>query len=126
MLPLPEAPEQRRAQYAARYGEDNAAYLLQQDLQWTARYRSLGYIRSPELERPEYPKIAKRLAMERDWSFFAIDGDRRLLQKMVRGEWDDREFLVCPPGFRVSAAYDGFKITATPPGRRRYLHEFEQ
>ena len=115
-LPLPDYLEQRKAEYIQKYGEDNAAYLLGQDMQWIERYQACGYIRSPRLESGPGPRAAKRLAQETGWDFFSVDGSDRLLQAMVRSEWNEKEFLICPPGYQVAAAYDGSKITAMAPG----------
>ncbi len=116
-LPMPEALEQKRAEYAQRYGEDNAQFLIEQDMLWVEHYQACGYIRSPRLERDGDAQTAKRLAQDAGWRYFTVDGSERLLEKMVRGEWNEEEFLFCPPGFQIEAAYDGSKIKAANPGR---------
>lgn len=46
-VPSRKAMEQRRAFYAEQYGEENADFLLEQDLLWTTQYRHAGLIASP-------------------------------------------------------------------------------
>jgi len=37
-----------------------------------------------------------------------------LLQRFVNGRWDEKEFLIVPPGFHVVAKYDEGIISAEP------------
>lgn len=118
-VPMPSYLEERRVAYAQKYGEDNADFLLAEDLRWVRNYSYCGYIRSPVIEFDEYPRTAAKVAEENGWDFFSLDGDCRLLKKLTQGRWDDQEFLVCPPGWRVEAAYDGTKMRAVPPVGRK-------
>ena len=54
---------------------------------------------------------AREEAGRRGWRFESIPGDLRLFEKLVAGDWDEREFLVVPPGRQVVADYGGGLIS---------------
>lgn len=56
----------------------------------------------------------RKAAAYNGWSYEEFQGDSRLLRKLTTGEWDDQEFLICPPHHRIEAAYDGAKLKAVP------------
>jgi hypothetical protein len=51
-------------------------------------------------------------AAKRGWTFEKISGDISLIQRLVNGEWDPKEFLVVPPGHCIAASYDDGVIKA--------------
>ena len=57
--------------------------------------------RARELTRPK-----------RGWTYEKIAGDIGLIQRLVNGEWNPKEFLVVPPGHRIVASYDDGVIKA--------------
>ena len=113
-IPTKEQLAARREEYVELYGEDNADFLMEQDVLWTQNYHSCGYIHSAAYRNPDYEQIARQTAREHGWEYHAFEGSGRLLQKMINGTWDDSEFLVVPPHHTVEAAYDGSKIKAVP------------
>lgn len=113
-IPTKEQLSAKREEYVALYGEDNADFLMEQDVLWTQNYHSCGYIHSAVYRNPAYEETARQTAREHGWQYHAFEGSDRLLRKMVNGEWDDSEFLVVPPRHVVEAAYDGTKIKAVP------------
>jgi len=106
--------EQRWQTYAEKYGEDNADYLLEQEGLWMERYEICGFIESDVFFNPAYPGLAQKAAQENGWEYKRVPGDLSLLKRMLEGDWDDSEFLVCPPGQRVEAEYTGRKVQAVP------------
>lgn len=109
-----EQKARRRQEYAALYGEENAAFLLDQDGLWMKNYNTAAYIASPVYENPAYPELVRQVAQDNGWAYAAFQGDTRLLRMLTQGEWNDTEFCICPPHSRVEADYEGQKIRAVP------------
>jgi hypothetical protein len=42
-------------------------------------------------------------------------GDRRLLNKLLNGDWPEDEFLIIPPGHTLVSSGDGGLMCAQPP-----------
>jgi len=90
----------------ARYGEDSGRYLYDQLNGYRGAYRQLTYIRTGLEPDQRFEQQARAEAEGRGWRFDLVEGDLRLFEQLVRGEWDDRDFLVVPPGWRVRASYN--------------------
>ncbi len=87
----------------ARYGEENARYL---DEELTKHYRQFTFIEMGVEPDDRFERQARQEATARGWAFEKIQGDMRLLQRLVDGPWDENDFLIVPPGFCVVASHD--------------------
>jgi hypothetical protein len=90
----------------ARYGEDNGRYLFEQFNGYQRNYRKLAYIATGLEPDGSFEQQAREEAARRGWQFETIRGDLRLFERLVAGDWDDNDFLVVPPGWRVKPTYD--------------------
>ena len=99
-------------EYAEKYGEDNADYLIDVESSWISNYSTLGYIHSDAYDSQKYLDHAKNQAENNNWSLREIKGDLRLLRMLVDGNWNDREFLILKKGEKVAPDYTGAKIKA--------------
>jgi len=91
---------------AARYGEDNARYLMEQLGDYMRNYGRMAFIRMGIEPDGGFEEAARREAERRGWQFETLEGDLSLIRRLVDGPWDDGDFLVAPPGGRIAAAYD--------------------
>jgi hypothetical protein len=91
----------------ARYGEDNGRYLIEQFNGYQRNYRQLAYIATGLEPDDSFEQRAREEAAHRGWQFEIIQGDLRLFERLVAGDWDENDFLVVPPGWRVKPTYDG-------------------
>ena len=113
--PSEAAYAQRRAQYAEDYGEDNADYLLEAERSWVYNYKNCVYIDSPVYEDASYVEYTRQAAADYGWAFSREPGEQGYLRRLLAGGWDDREFLVCPPGHIIEADYSDRKVRAASP-----------
>ena len=102
----------RWLEYAVKFGEDNADYLIEVESSWEKKYSTLGYIHSEVYDDPMNLEAAKQEAINKDWRLREIDDDLRMLRMMVEGTWNDQEFLILKPGERIAADYSGLKLKA--------------
>ncbi len=100
--------------YADKFGEEEADYLIDMEDGWIANYSTCGYISFPEINNEVYRRQALSVAAGNAWQYKELDGNMRMLEIMVNGDWNDDEFLVCPPHHRIVPDYSGRKIKAVP------------
>jgi len=99
--------DQSFAELVAKYGEDNARFLMDFQNQWQQNYTTAAYIKTELGHRPDVEAEARQAAESHGWEFETIEGSDRLIRALMDGDWNDEEFVVVPPGGRVAAAYDG-------------------
>lgn len=104
----------RWMEYAEKYGEDNADYLLEVESSWMSNYSTLGYIHSAVHDAPADLERAQQEAQARGWKLREVNDDLRLLRMMVDGTWNEEEFLILKPGERIAPDYTGLKLRAEP------------
>ncbi|MCL5744740.1 MAG: DUF1638 domain-containing protein [Acidobacteria bacterium] len=98
----------------AKYGEDNAQFLLEQINKYTVHYRQFTYIEMGVEPDDRFERCTIERAATRGWKYEKIRGDMSLIRALVDGGWDENHFLVVEPGSRVVPRYDG-KIIGTEP-----------
>lgn len=106
----------RWLEYAEKFGEDNADYLIEMESSWEKNYDTICYLHSESCDQPAFFEVAKREAEKKNWTLKELDGDSRMLRMMVDGSWNDREFLILSPGERIEADYSGLKLKAAGEG----------
>jgi len=99
-------------EYAEKYGEDNADYLMEMESSWISNYSTLGYIHSAVYDSAENLVRAKEEAGNKGWNLRELNDDLRLLRMMVDGTWNEEEFLILKPGERIAPDYTGLKLKA--------------
>lgn len=99
------------AEYVAQYGEENAAYLMEQLGDWLHNYQRLTYI-DTGTGNPEYDKkLTAEQARERNWDYEEIKGDLALISRLFSGDWNEQDFLFVKPDRQVVPSYDETVIT---------------
>jgi hypothetical protein len=89
----------------AKYGKDNADYILQSLGDWRKNYTNLLYLEMGVCDEAAFIAEARRRAEQEHWRFEKRQGSWRLLKKLFEGDWDD-DFVVVPPGGRIAARND--------------------
>jgi hypothetical protein len=105
--------------YVAKYGEDNAAYLMEVLGAWRAHYDRAAYVEMG-LADPRGAAAAEARARDdaerRGWAFEKLAGELVLVRRLVDGDWGVEDFLVVRPGERLAMSYDDAVIRAEPAG----------
>jgi hypothetical protein len=96
----------------AKYGEDNAKYLYGELGDMTKNYAQFTFIEMGVGPDSSFEDQVRKDAEERGWKFEKIKGDMSMIQRLVDGVWDDKEFLVVPAGSRIVANYDDGIVAA--------------
>ena len=102
-------------QWVERYGEDEARYLLQVMDQWTANYTHGVLIDFDFTKILRLREQVEEICTKRGWQFKELQGDLRLLQGWINGEWDEQDFLTVQPSEEVTPSYDDLVIKARCP-----------
>ena len=107
-------------QFVEKYGEDNAAYLMDTLYNWQKSYSracliDTGLATEPQLAR--YRRQTAEIAGTWGWRSEELTGDTHLVRGLIQGLWPDNDFLIVPPGCTIQPAYDGGVVCAAPPER---------
>ena len=105
---------QTYADLVARYGEDNAKYLWETIGDLTRHYAQATFIEMGIEPDGSFERRSQEKAQARGWKYEEVKGDMRLIERLVNGVWDEKEFLIVPPGKRIAAQYDGGIIQIAP------------
>ena len=101
-------------QMVEKYGEDNAAYLMETLGRGENHYGRISFIEMGVEPDDRFEQSARTTAQEKGWVFEKEKGDLTLLARLLNGEWNEADFLVVPPGYRVTARYDEGIIASEP------------
>ena len=96
----------------AQYGEDNAKFLYEELCQHAKNYGQFTFIEMGIEPDDRFAQQTRQDAATRGWKFEQIRGDMSMIQRLVDGQWDDKEFLHVPPGNRIVAKYNDGIIAA--------------
>ncbi len=89
-------------EYTAKYGDDNAQYLMEVEQSWIKEYNWATYIDWGLTDSDEYKDFTRQCAKFLKWKYDELQGDSGLMQRFVDGQWNDAEFLVVKPGRKIS------------------------
>ncbi len=90
----------------ARYGKENADFIVESMGGWEKHYTNLLYIEMGSMDESDLIEQGRQRAADNGWDFEKRKGDWSLLKKLFYGEWDD-DFVVIEPGQQIVARDDG-------------------
>jgi hypothetical protein len=106
-------------QYVAKYGEDNAAYLMEALGGWRSHYDRAAYV-DMAVAGPHAAAAVEAFARDdadrRGWAFEKLAGELLLVKRLIDAEWAPEDYLVVRPGERLAMSYDDAVIRAEPAG----------
>jgi hypothetical protein len=107
--------QQSYEEMVAKYGEDNARYLWEELGKNLARhYGQITFIEMGVEPDSRFERRSRDEALNRGWKYEKIAGDIGMIQRLVNGEWDPKEFLVVSPSHTVAPSYDEKVMKAVP------------
>jgi hypothetical protein len=104
-------------EYVARYGADNAAYLMETLGAWREHYDRAVFVDvgvSGPAAAIAVEARARDDAERRGWAFEKLAGELLLVKRLLEGEWDPADFLVVRPGEQLVMSYDEGVIRGEP------------
>jgi hypothetical protein len=104
-----------RAEYVAKYGEDNADYLMEVLGGWRAHYGRAAFVSMGVADEARPEREAREEAERRGWAFERVEGSLVLLRRLIDGDWGE-DVLVLQPGERLAMSYDDGVVKAVPDG----------
>ena len=94
------------AEYVAKYGQDNADYLMEVMGAWQQHYDRAAYIGTVEMTLPDYTDQVRELTQRRGWAMECLEGSLIILRDLLEGRWDEARFQIVQPSHTVVATYD--------------------
>jgi hypothetical protein len=95
-------------EYVEKYGEANAAYLMEVLGAWRSHYSRAAYV-DMGLAAPEAAAAGEARARDdaerRGWRFDRLAGELVLVKRLIDGAWDPADYLVLQPGQRLAMSY---------------------
>ena len=105
-------PAKQYEEYVAKYGKDNADYLMEVMGAWQTHYQRAAFIELNLGNGETVAAEAAAIAQRRNWRFERLEGDIGLIRRLIDAEWDE-DFLVLQPGQKIERAYDAQVVVAT-------------
>lgn len=102
-------------EYVALYGEENARYIMETLSPRTTEDKTVVYIAMPGTEQLDWEARCRAEAERAGQKVIRVEGDPRLIRKLVYGEWDSEDFLVIPKGQKITPLYDWDQVVTTQP-----------
>lgn len=93
-----DSPFEEYKRMIGRYGEQKAMRMIKLMLK---NYTRLAFINTGVYELERYRDYARQTAERFGLRFEEIEGAPSLVEKLLRGPWDD-EIVVCPPGQTIT------------------------
>ena len=101
-MPSKERYERVHKEYKQKYGEDNAVYLMETEQSWIKEYNWAAYIDWGFANSDKDKEYTKQCAEFLGWKYDQLQGDPSLMQRLVDGDWNDKEFLTIQPGQKIT------------------------
>ena len=109
----PDYMERLRETYMEEYeDEETVEYLLEMEKSSLAVYSRVGYIRTDTFDDCRQRKMAEDMARRFELQYKEFNGENRMLKKIVMGEFNDKDFLIVPPGYRTEYSNGPERIRA--------------
>ncbi len=103
-------------QMLEKYGQENADFIKSLLGDWMKNYSKFLYLRMNVCDEEPFIRATRKDAEDRGWEFEERQGDMSLLKKLFNGPWDE-DFVIVPPGGRITARNDEWVLDVEKPQR---------
>jgi hypothetical protein len=100
--PGKERFERTLKEYIEKYGEDNARYLMETEQDWMKKYNWATYIDWGFANSESEKQYTKKAADYLGWKYDELKGNTGLMQRLVDGDWNEKDFLIVKPGQKIT------------------------
>jgi hypothetical protein len=97
--------DHKYAGYIAKFGKENADYLMQVMGEWQKHYNRAAFIDFGIGDASRTQAQAQENAAQRGWTFERIAGDLMLVRRLLNGDWQN-DFLIVEPDRQIEMSYD--------------------
>jgi len=97
--------DNKYAEYVAKFGKENADYLMQVMGEWQKHYSRAVFVDFGIADASHAQTQAQENAAQRGWTFERIVGDLVLVHRLLNGDWQN-DFLIVEPGDQIVMSYD--------------------
>lgn len=101
-------------QWLKKYGEERAKFLYEEMSRWSDHYTHGTLINFDFLNNLDFRQQVQKICADKGWEYEELNGDIRLLQCLVDGNWSEKDFLILQPGQKLVATFDEHIIGAAP------------
>ena len=102
-LPCEERFCKLHKKYTEEYGEDNADYLIETEKATLLSYSDCACIRSPVYNAKGFFDFSKKASLFFHWRYNEYEGDNGIIRRLLRGEWNADEFIICQKGESIES-----------------------
>jgi hypothetical protein len=100
--------------WVQKWGQETADALVEEMRGWTQHYSRAAFIDTGLGDGEPFAQKARDKAAKEGWVYEEMQGNRRLLAMLVRGDWESEEILVVPPGHTIRQTHKDSVIHAVP------------
>ena len=97
--------DHKYAGYIAKFGKENADYLMQVMGEWQKHYNRAVFVDFGIGNASPTQAQAQENAAQRGWTFERFAGDLVLVRRLLNGDWQN-DFLIIEPGQQIEMSYD--------------------
>lgn len=101
--------------YVAKYGEENARYLMEFESAWENHYDRYVYIDMGVVPSEPYLEATRERAVQKGLKWETALGNMILIRDLIHGRWDDDRYLILKPGEETVQAFDDMTIITSRP-----------
>ena len=101
-------------EYAEEFGEENAEYLMSMFGNWLVNYNKVTFINNGIGDVANNIEKSQAYARENNWEYEEVEGNISLIERLVDGDWDDSDFLVIPPMYKIEPSNNAKIVSSSP------------